>query len=63
MVTQTTAILAHLRRGESITPFGALRLFQCLRLGARIHELRERGFCIKRTMVRIRGKRVARYWL
>jgi len=41
--SQNTLILGHLARGRSLTPLQALRLFDCLRLGGRIHELRERG--------------------
>lgn len=38
--TQRKQIKAHLLKGQSITPIDALRMYGCLRLGARIWELR-----------------------
>ncbi len=40
--SQAAAILSHLQAGNSITPRDALQLFGCMRLAARIAELRER---------------------
>jgi len=62
--SQKTAILAHLKTGRSITPLEALRLFGCLRLGARIHELKGEGHAIHSERVEVGpGKRVASYTL
>ncbi|MCF6766481.1 helix-turn-helix domain-containing protein [Thiotrichales bacterium 19S3-7] len=40
---QLEAILKHLQRYGSITPLEALDKYGCLRLGARIYELRRQG--------------------
>jgi len=49
-MTQSEQILAHLKAGKSITPLLALRKFDCLRLGARIWDLRQDGHpIIKQT--------------
>ena len=50
--TQAQAILEYLQRGWRLTPFGALELFGCLRLGARIHELRRAGYPIMKEMAK-----------
>lgn len=64
MDTQNKQILAHLKRGTSITAMGALRLYGCFRLAARIHDLRADG----NDIVTIKeptddGKYIARYKL
>lgn len=60
--TQSQLILAHLKTGRSITPIYALNAFQCFRLGARIHELKQAGHPIQRDMVPTEsGKHVASY--
>lgn len=60
--SQNKQILAHLQAGNTLTPIDALNHFGCLRLSARIHNLREKGHAIKMEMVSTRsGKRVARY--
>ncbi len=60
MKSQNTAIRKHLLSGKSLTPLQALKQFGCLRLAARISDLRE-GMDIITEMVKIKGKRVARY--
>lgn len=62
-MTQTARILAHLKAGKRLTPLEALRLGMGMRLGARIHQLREAGYPIKTTLVRRGGARVAEYRL
>lgn len=47
---QADMILRYLREEGSITPIDALREFGCMRLGARIYDLKQRGFDIIRTM-------------
>ena len=61
-MTQAEAILADLKRGKSITP---LDDYGCLRLGARIYDLKRAGHPIMRRMVEdVRtGKRYAEYWM
>jgi len=62
--SQCDRIARYLQRGRTLTPLSALRLFDCLRLGGRIHELRRRGYRIKTELVEIsRDKRIARYSL
>lgn len=60
---QRDKILEWLQTGSPITPLGALQKFNCLRLGARIKELREMGYAIVTDMVAAGTKRVARYTL
>lgn len=61
MKTQTAQIRAHIVRHNSITPMEALRKYGCLRLAARIWELKESGFSVVKTMVSRGSKRYARY--
>lgn len=63
-MSQTQAILAHLKRGNSIDPLVALRLYGSFRLAARILELREYGIKVRKQMVKNRsGAKFARYSL
>ncbi len=62
--SQNQQILRHLQAGGSLTPLEALHRFDCMRLGARIHDLRELGHEIHSDTVRLsNGKCVARYSL
>lgn len=61
MHTQTQRIRRHLLAHNSITPLQALRLFKCLRLAARIWELKKTGFSIVKHMVRRGEKSFAKY--
>lgn len=62
--TQSQMILAALRNGDRLTHLIAERWFRCLRLGARIYDLKQQGFDIKRRMVTVpSGKRVAEYYM
>ena len=61
--SQASHILAHLVSGRTITPLGALKKWGCLRLGARIHQLRGRGHDIKGEPIEVAGKRVSIYWI
>lgn len=58
--TQNAKILAHLKRGETITPKDALALFSCFRLAARIGDLRKLGHDIR---TRLTKDGYAEYWL
>lgn len=64
-MTQSDRILDHLQAGGTITALGALERFGCLRLAARIDELRKAGHTIKTTAVndRINGKHYALYYI
>lgn len=60
-VSQEKAILAHLRKGKTLTPLEALNKFSCFRLGARIFELKQAGHAIRSRMVKKGQKWVAEY--
>lgn len=62
-MSQSTRILAHLKAGESITPLQALEKFGCMRLAARIANLRDDGHVIATEKVTHNGKTFARYRL
>lgn len=67
-MTQQDMILQFMQDEGSITPLDALREFGCMRLGARIFDLKRRGIGITRVMEHREnryGKRVqyARYFL
>lgn len=61
---QSTKILNHMLSGGSITALEALQLFGCLRLAARIHDIRGMGIEVKSgSMTTETGKRIAVYSL
>jgi hypothetical protein len=49
--TQTELVLRYMREVGPITPIDALREFGCFRLGARIHDLKRRGYSIESRRV------------
>ena len=60
--SQTALILKGLNNGLKLTPLDALNLYGCLRLGARIWELKRMGHQIKTEIITTgSGKRVAQY--
>nr|WP_237586153.1 helix-turn-helix domain-containing protein [Actinobacillus pleuropneumoniae] len=62
--TQNQMVLAALRNGDRLTHLIAEHRFKCLRLGARIYDLRQQGHDIKRRMIAVpSGKRVAEYYM
>lgn len=60
-MSQEQQILEHLKAGHALTPIEALQQFGCFRLGARIHDLKQRGYAIDCEKVEQGGKRFARY--
>jgi len=64
--SQRAAIARYLKSGKSLTPLEALQKFRCMRLGARIWELKQQGADIKKYMTKVgRGeetKHVAAYY-
>lgn len=62
-MTQRAEILDYLKTGRSLTPLEALDLFGCLRLGARIWDLKREGHNIVAETLDLKGKHVARYTL
>lgn len=62
--TQNARILRHLQQGGSITSLESLEMFGCLRLSARIKDLRDRGHDIQsKTITLSNGKRVSQYFM
>ena len=61
--TQAKSILRYLENGGKITPIEALTKFGCMRLGARIWDLRQDGKPIEKNTVLRNGKHVAQYYL
>ncbi|MND38622.1 hypothetical protein D3C76_47720 [compost metagenome] len=66
--SQCDAILAWLKAGNTITPLEALSRFSCMRLGARIYDLREAGYGIVKSTILVKNRdgedcRVAEYAL
>ena len=52
MVTQSDMVLDYLQEHGSITPWEALREIGCMRLGARIYDLKRAGYTIRAENVR-----------
>lgn len=64
MESQNKMILGYLQRGRSITPLDALDRFHCMRLGARIYDLKQSGHKIDSQFVDVgQTKKVKEYWL
>jgi len=61
--TQTQRILRHLKRGNAITQMSAYTQYRCMRLAARIEELRTAGYNIIARTLHRNGKRYACYRL
>ena len=64
MKSQTDNLLSYLHLYGSVTPLEALRDLGCMRLAARVRELRQRGHVIETNTVKAdNGKRYAEYQL
>jgi len=62
--SQNALIKGWLLNGHSLTQMEAITQFGCLRLAARIANLRDKGFNVETDMVTLEnGKRVARYFV
>lgn len=62
--SQNMRILAHLKTGGKITALSALEKFNCMRLSARIKDLKEMGYPINSEFIRVpSGKRVKAYFM
>ena len=55
-MTQKDKVLAYMRTYGAITPVDAMREFSCMRLGARIADLKADGHHIKTEMVGSKNK-------
>ena len=65
-ITQNQMVLIALQMGQKVTPLIALRRFGCFRLGARIYDLKQKGYKIASRMIETsRGskKYVKEYWI
>lgn len=64
-ISQNERILNYLMTGKSLTAIKALTKFHCLRLAARINNLREAGHKIKSTLITTEysNKQVSEYRL
>ena len=63
MISQDDAILKALQAGRVITPMDALRDFGCMRLAARIADIKKAKFDILDEFVEFNGKRFKKYWI
>ena len=54
-MTQAQKILRDLKRGKRITPLDALKNYGCMRLAARIYDLKFQGHNIIQRMKSIKG--------
>ena len=64
VMSHCNAILSHLKSGRPITALDALRMYGCMRLAARVYDLRDSGHdVIARTRHLKNGKKVAEYVL
>lgn len=63
-MTQNNEILSYLQAGGKLTALDALEKMRCLRISARIKDLRNAGYDIKTERIELpSGKNVARYFL
>lgn len=66
-MTQTEQVLSHLLRIGPITPLEALRNYGIMRLGARIWDIKRRGWVVNTDIIEVptahggKPARVARY--
>ena len=60
---QATAILAAMLAGETLSPMDAMKLCGSWRLAARIGELKQAGWNVRRGLVTENGRVHASYWI
>lgn len=56
MNSQCRRILAHLQSGKKLTAKQAMENFGCMRLAARVHDLREVGHDIEMERITVRNR-------
>ena len=61
-MSQEKEILGHLKK-KPLRPMEALRRYGCLRLAARVHDLRSKGYRIKMRWIQTSDKRFAEYYI
>lgn len=62
-MNQATAILNHIKNHGAINPLMALERYGCMRLAARVSDLRQRGYKIETRMRKANDKVYAEYYL
>lgn len=64
-MSQKEKMLEYLINGNRLTPLEALQKFGCLRLGARMWDLRDAGYDIQSRIIKDErtGKHYSEYWL
>ena len=62
-MAQNDKILNYIKTTGSITPMEALLMFNCFRLAARIHDLRQAGNDIHTQIINKNDKTYASYYL
>jgi len=64
-MSQNIKILIALKNGMKLTAIGALNMFGCFRLAARIKDLRDEGYHVESEMIRDEktGKIYSVYWM
>jgi len=62
--TQSKMILEALQEGRTLTHLDAENEFKCLRLAARIYDLKKKGHAVEKRMITVNsGKKVACYFI
>ena len=67
--SQRWKIYSYMLEGNRVTALAALRLFHCMRLGARIHEMKKKGIPVLDRFITVedgetgKQKHVKEYWL
>ena len=62
--SQTDRILDYMLAGYSVTPLEALNMFGCLRLGARIADIKAKGYIVYSEFITTpTQKKVKKYYL
>lgn len=62
--SQCQILLGLLQSGKRITAMDGVRLFRSTRTGARVYDLRRKGYDVQSRLIKTRsGKRVSEYWL
>ena len=64
-MSQTQSILNYLLQGKKLTSLEALDLFKCMRLGARIWDLKQQGYTIEEKLIYDENtkKHYSSYWI
>ena len=62
-MSQSNEILEALKHGDRLTPLDALNRFGCMRLAARISDLKAKGNTIHTRTIKDGQKSYAEYWM